>query len=1153
MNPKTTAIEPFRESVHSTAQKSETRHQSSNHYTSFCFILKLMRLIHFSLILITGAVTLLAQGGRPVHNEAERLQKWKPVDMPFHRQGLTTREQKLVEKLVEAAKLLDEVYWQQSDRGGLEIYRTTRSPILKGLFGIMGSRWDLIDEGHPFLGEVPMPKGRELYPHDITRQQIENYVTAHPEDKAAIYDPYTVVKRQGDRLLAVPFHVEYKRWIDPMAAKLREAAALSDDKAFANFLRLRADALQSSDYYNSDLAWLELKDPKFDIIFAPYETYLDDLMGIKTSFGASVLIRNEAESRKLALYQKYVADIQDALPVDAASKPSKRGHLTPMEVMDAPFRAGDLRFGYQAVADNLPNDPRIHREKGTKKIFFKNFMDARVASVVLPLARRLMLPAQAAKASGEGYMAATVLHEIAHGLGPVFSKVNGKDTDIREAIGSAYSGLEEAKADVAGMFGLAWLIDHGAIPKSRSEEYYSSYVAGIFRTLRYGIAEAHGRAQMMEFNYLVEHKAILKATDGRYQIDYALMPPTLAKLAGVLLDMEARGDRAGVEAWFLKYNVMPADLKSALAATTDIPVDVRPTFTGFPDKDTNPIKPPVTLPKQKQVATSHALSGTIIADASAFFDDIPKGDTLNGGGAGNNAWLFNNVALNLGSKQDLVASIEVPEAGAYHLFVRSQGTAESSFKVSINGKVSAATFGNSPMEWKRGDTYTLARGTAQVSISSINPRPMLNLVALSKSANLSEADLKPLELPQQVELLRDYTIPSASIVKFGDVDGDGKPDFLVLTPSYSAYMYNHAGKELWHWEAPAADARLRGEFEAPGSIWDFDQDGFAEVIHWRIENGVEWLVMADGRTGAIKHKVPWPTRPMPHVYNNFRTAIARFQPGYANTLVVFTDSGGIINLTAYDKELKQLWNHSEKRAKDYSGHYLYPIDLNGDGIDEVIISHLCLDAKGNQVWKNDHIFDDNHDHMDAIEFADIDSDGKLELLTGQSDIGALAYKAGTGELLWQNMADHTQQVTSGNILTGMKSPQVVVNARTYGPRGAGGLGAQLVWLDNKGNLISRWPANPLNGNPNFVKGDWYGNGTKQYFWYKFKLGGDGRGTLFFKEPVYHMFDFLGNGAEQVITFDRTTLRVYGYRGVKPKSVIRDAEYKRNAIANHTHY
>ncbi|HWB86422.1 MAG TPA: FG-GAP-like repeat-containing protein [Bryobacteraceae bacterium] len=550
---------------------------------------------------------------------------------------------------------------------------------------------------------------------------------------------------------------------------------------------------------------------------------------------------------------------------------------------------------------------------------------------------------------------------------------------------------------------------------------------------------------------------------------------------------------------------------------------------------------------------AHQPPGTIVVDASQFFDQIPQGDDLPGGrgfrGQQNPGWMFNNTGISLGSKEDAVAHVAVPEAGAYHLFVRSMGTASSSFKVSVNGKLSDATFGSGPWSLKDGGTFTLRKGTAEIHLTSINPRPTMDVLVLSKSANFEEKELPSLELPEEVELLKDYTIPRANIVKFGDVDGDGKPDFLVITSDYSAYMYNNAGKELWHWQGPPENARLRGEFEAPGSIWDFDGDGYDEVIHWRMIDNKEYLVMADGRTGEIKKKVLWPTPPMPHVYNNFRTAIAKFHPGRADDLLVFTDSGGLITLTDYDKDLNQVWQHAEHRKKDFFGHYIYPIDLNGDGIDEVVISHLCLDSKGNTVWNNYKIFDDNHDHMDAMEFLDIDGDGKPELIVGQSDVGALAYKAMTGEMLWQNLADHSQQVTAGYILKGAKTPQVVVNGRTY----TGGLHAQLYWFDNKGHLLSKWPKNPLAGNPNFVRGDWYGDGHKEYFWSRFKLNDDGKATLYFKEPVYHMFDFLGNGAEQVITQEGTVLRVYGYRHVKPKTVKRDSEYKRNSIANHTHY
>jgi hypothetical protein len=269
--------------------------------------------------------------------------------------------------------------------------------------------------------------------------------------------------------------------------------------------------------------------------------------------------------------------------VPAEDRPSKRGHLTPMEVMDAPFRAGDLRHGYQPVADTLPDDPRIVEEKGTKKMFFKNFMDARVNDVILPIAQRLMRPDQAAQASGEGYLAATMMHEISHDLGPAFARTVGGQVSINEAIGPAYSPLEEAKADVVGLYGLRWLADRGALPKERLEGYYASYVAGMFRTVRFSVAEAHGLAQIMEFNYLSEQGAVRwDSAGGRYAIEYARMPAAIAALAKELLEMEATGDRAGVEKWFQKYGAMPETLKSALAKVSDIPVDIDPIFS-FPE------------------------------------------------------------------------------------------------------------------------------------------------------------------------------------------------------------------------------------------------------------------------------------------------------------------------------------------------------------------------------------------------------------------------------------------------------------------------------------------------------------------------------------------------------------------------------------------
>jgi hypothetical protein len=515
-----------------------------------------------------------------------RLARFKPINMPFHQEGLSPREIQLVHKLVDAANCIEQIYWRQSDPKGLKLYLSlagSRNPQdikLRHFLKINGSRYDLVDEMKPFVGTEPAPPGRALYSPGLTRDDIEKYVQQLPEQKAAIYSEFTVVRGKGDSLVAIPYHVEFAEFLKPAATALREAAAVSDDPAFAKFLRLRADALLTDNYYQSDLAWLDLNNPKFDLILAPYETYLDNLLGVKTSYGAAVLIRNEQESKKLEMYQKYVPDLQEALPLDKADLPSKRGHLTPMEVMDAPFRTGDLLHGYQSVADNLPNDARVHAAKGSKKIFFKNFMDARVNEIILPLAKRLMREDQAAKASGEGYLASTLMHEISHELGPNYSRTAQGQGEIREAIGGSFSGLEEAKADVVGMFGLQWLQAHAVISKEKLEEDYISYVAGNLRTIRFGIAEPHGRAEMMEFSYLSEQGAITRdAATGKYAVVVEKMPAAIAALAKELLEQEATGDRARSEAWFTKYAVLPPELQAALGKVSDIPVDVEPIYS----------------------------------------------------------------------------------------------------------------------------------------------------------------------------------------------------------------------------------------------------------------------------------------------------------------------------------------------------------------------------------------------------------------------------------------------------------------------------------------------------------------------------------------------------------------------------------------------
>ncbi len=548
--------------------------------------------------------------------------------------------------------------------------------------------------------------------------------------------------------------------------------------------------------------------------------------------------------------------------------------------------------------------------------------------------------------------------------------------------------------------------------------------------------------------------------------------------------------------------------------------------------------------------------GPVIVDASDFFDRMPQGNAIADARMLRAGWLFNNTALCFRSREEAVAAVEIPAPGRYRIFARSQAVRGGSFRIAVDGRLLRTVFGPEAMDWQGGETVQLKAGPLELRVVDIAPGACLDAVVLSCDPAFQPSRLPRRRLPPDVELRKEYRVPPASAVKFGDVTGDGRTDFAVLTRDYSLHVFDHDGSELWSWKAPPEGARERASFEPPGAIWDLDQDGRAEVLHWRLEEGIEWLAVADGKTGAIRRRVAWPTRPLPHEYNNFRIAVGKLRAGYPRHVLLLTDSGGEISVHAYDAELNLLWKHTEARKKDHLGHYVYPVDLTGDGIDEVVVSPVVFDAAGRRLWDRFDLFSDHHDHADSFRFADLDGDGRPEILAPFSDVGVVVFRAADGRLLWKQPADHAQQLEVGMFLKGVPGLHVAVTARTYGNRAAGEpyLWGQVHWFDARGTLLGKWPRHPLTGNPDFVKGDWDGDGAEELFWYKFRLNDQGKGVLYFEDPVYHMFDFTGSGHDEVITLAGGTMRVYGCanpRGQRTRGL--DPDRLRWKVTNHTHY
>jgi hypothetical protein len=420
--------------------------------------------------------------------------------------------------------------------------------------------------------------GANFYPEDMTRQQFEEWVKTLPkEPKQEAEGFFTVIHRDAGQFRAVPFSKEYAEDLQKLSKLLREAAALTSNSSLKNFLNLRADAFQSNDYYASDVAWMDLDAP-LDITIGPYETYNDELFGYKASYEAYINLRDDAESAKLQFFGDHMQDIENNLPLEPKYRNPKIGGSSPIRVVNQIISAGDGAHGVQTAAYNLPNDDRVVEQKGSKRVMLKNVQEAKFRATLVPIARRV-LPASAQNdLSFDSFFTHIVAHEMTHGIGPHQITVAGRTTTARQEMKELYSAIEEAKADVTGLFMLQYMFDHQLLPGGADAErkLYTSFLASAFRTLRFGLHEAHGKGMALQFNYLREKGAFAPASDGTFAVDFAKIKRAVRDLDHDLLTLEATGDYAGAKAMLDRLGKLTPELESAIARLRDIPTDIDP-------------------------------------------------------------------------------------------------------------------------------------------------------------------------------------------------------------------------------------------------------------------------------------------------------------------------------------------------------------------------------------------------------------------------------------------------------------------------------------------------------------------------------------------------------------------------------------------------
>ncbi|MBL8204365.1 MAG: hypothetical protein JNM09_09050 [Blastocatellia bacterium] len=517
-----------------------------------------------------------------------KIRRFAPTEITADISQLSEGDRKALTKLIEAAKLLDPLFLRQVWSGNdalLKKLEADTSPEGKAklhYFRINVGPWSRLDKNEAFIDGVPheKPKNANYYPDDMTKEEFESWVKTLPEaEQKRATGFFSVVRRDANKKLKlVPYSEEYREWLEPAAKLLREAAELTTNATLKNFLTKRADAFKSDDYYASDVAWMELDAP-IDVTFGPYETYEDELFSYKAAFEAYVTLRDEAESEKLKKFSGWLQELENNLPFDPKYRNPKLGAGSPIRVVDVVFNSGEGNRGVQTAAYNLPNDERVVKEKGSKRVMLKNVQEAKFKQTLIPISKVVLEPAQQADVDFDSFFTHILAHELMHGLGPQVIKVAGKESSVRQQLKDLYSAIEEAKADITGLWALQYLIDQNKVDKKMERTLYTTFLASVFRSVRFGITEAHGKGVALQFNYLLDEGAFkVNEANGTFSVDPAKIKDAVRKLTGEILTIEAEGSYDKAKAMLDKYAIIRPAMQKALEKLTDVPVDIEPNF-----------------------------------------------------------------------------------------------------------------------------------------------------------------------------------------------------------------------------------------------------------------------------------------------------------------------------------------------------------------------------------------------------------------------------------------------------------------------------------------------------------------------------------------------------------------------------------------------